>query len=64
MELIIESLQTAGADHLQRKRANKIHCVIHGKKEGNEVGDMVGVKMGDAEIVDPAKIEAQPGHLS
>jgi hypothetical protein len=25
---------------------------------------MVGVKMGDAEIVDPAKIEAQPGHLS
>jgi len=64
MELIIESLQTMGANHLQRKRTNKIHRVVHGKKEGYEIGDMVGVKMGDAEIVNSAKIEAQPGHLS
>jgi hypothetical protein len=64
VELIIESPQAMGANHLQRKRANKIHRVVHGKKEGHEVGDVVRVKMGDAEIIDLAKIEAQPGHLS
>jgi len=64
MELIIKSLQTMGANHLQWKRTYKIYRVVHGKKEGHEVGDMVGVEMGYAEIVDPTKIEAQPGHLS
>jgi len=63
VELIIESSQAMGTNHLQRKRATKIHRVVHGEKEGHEVGDMIGVKMGDAEIIHLAKIETQPGHL-
>ena len=56
VELIIENSQAMGANHLQRKRANKIHRIIHGEKEGHEVGDVVRVKMGDAEIINLAKI--------
>jgi len=48
---------------MKGKRASKIDHVIHGEKEGDEVGNVVRVKMSDTEIINPAIIQAQPDHL-
>jgi hypothetical protein len=62
-ELAIEGFQAMRADHMKGKRASKIEGVIHGEKEGDEVGNVVRVKMGDTEIINPAIIETHPDHL-
>jgi hypothetical protein len=48
---------------MKGKSTSKIDRVIHGEKEGDEVGNVVRVKMSDTEIINPAIIQAQPDHL-
>jgi hypothetical protein len=62
-ELLEEGSQAVRTDYPKGKRACKVDRVIHGKKEGDEVGNVVRVKMGKAEKIDLAIIQAEPGHL-
>ncbi len=63
VEPVIESLQAMRADYMKGERPSKINRVIHGEKVGDEIGNVVRMKMGEAEIIDLAIIQAQPDHL-
>jgi hypothetical protein len=62
-ELLREGFKTVRTDYPKGKRAREIDRVIHGKKERDEIGNVVRVKMGEAEEIDLAIIQAQPDHL-
>jgi hypothetical protein len=61
--LIVKIPQPLRTDHVQRKGAGEIHCVVQGKKKRDKVGDVVGMEMGEAKIIHLTKIKAQAGHL-
>ena len=63
-ELVQDFFQARGTDDVEGERAGEIHGVIQGEKERDEVGDVIGVKMGDAVKIDLAVVEAQPGHVA
>src|SRR4030042_6156873 len=63
-KLIVEGLQTVRSDHLERQGAREINRVIGGEQKRNKVGYVIGMKMGEAEIIDLAEIKAHPGHLT
>ena len=63
LELQIEIFKARGANQMKRQGASKIYGVIQGKKERNEVRDMIRVKMGNGLVLNLAEIQAQSGHL-
>jgi len=62
-ELLEEGSQAVRTDYPKGKRARKIDRVIHGEKKGHEIRNVVRVKMGEAEKINLAIIQAQPDHL-
>jgi hypothetical protein len=62
--LAVKSLKTLGAYDVQGKGTGKVNGIIQREEEGDQVGDVVGMKMGKAMKIDLAIVEAQPGHLA
>ena len=59
----IKIIQAWRAQEVQGKGPGKIHGVIQGEEERDQVGDVIGVKVANTAIIDLAVVKAQPGHL-
>jgi hypothetical protein len=48
---------------VQGEGAGKIDRVVHGKKQGDKIGYVVGMEVGEAKVIHPAKIKPEAGQL-
>jgi len=63
-ELIIKFAQPRWSDKVEGKRADEIRGIVGGEEKGDEIGHMVGMKVGKAKKVDFSEIQPEPGHLT
>jgi hypothetical protein len=62
--LRVKILQALRTDDMQGQGTDKIDGVIQSEEERDQVGDVIGVKMGNTLKIDLAVVKAQPGHLA
>ncbi len=59
----MEVLETRWTDHLEGEASRKVDGIVCGKKKGDQVGNMIGMKMAQTDKIDPAEVDPRTGHL-